>query len=289
MALAAARVRNQVKKEADDALRRFSPAAFWLSTALAVVAALAAASTAFIPGVLHGTAVMNGSARGTGYVVLAAALPVLLATMFAARRGSVRATIVWLGAVAYLLYNAVLFLLATPFNSLFLLYTTMFTLALWSAVVLLRTLRVERLGDHFSRHLPVRAIACYLGLVAILNAFVWLSGVVPALISSRQPAFLAGTGLTTNPIYVQDLTFWIPLSLVAAVSIWRRRQWGYVLSGALLVFYVLESISIAVDQWFGHAADPSSTVASATLVPGFLLLALIGLIPIVFYLRGVQR
>jgi hypothetical protein len=288
MAFAASRIRKLVKEEREDAVRSAS-AAFRLSAALAVVAAVAAASTAFIPGVLHGTAVMNGSARGTGYVVLGVALPVLLVAMFAGRRGSIRATIVWLGAVAYLLYNAVLFLFATPFNSLFLLYTSMFTLAVWSAVAVLRTLRVEQLGDHFSNRLPVRAIAGYLGLVAILNALVWLSGVVPALISSKEPAFLAGTGLTTNPIYVQDLTFWIPLSLVAAVSIWRRRPWGYVLAGALLIYLVLESTSIAVDQWFGHAADPSSAVASAALVPGFVLLALIGLIPTVFYMRGVQR
>lgn len=50
-----------------------------LSGALALVAAAAAAGTFFIPGVLRGPAVMNGSARGTGLVVIAVAvLPLCL-------------------------------------------------------------------------------------------------------------------------------------------------------------------------------------------------------------------
>ena len=44
--------------------------------------------------------------------------------------------------------------------------------------------------------------------------------------------------------------------------------------------WVLESASIAVDQWYGHAAAPASPVASGALVPAFAVLAAIGLIPV---------
>ena len=40
---------------------------------------------------------------------------------------------------------------------------------------------------------------------------------------------------------------------------------------------VIESISIAADQWYGHAADPGSAVVSAALVPVFAGLAVISL------------
>jgi len=33
-----------------------------------------------------------------------------------------------------------------------------------------------------------------------------------------------------------------------------HRPWGYLLAGAGLAMWVLESTSIAVDQWYGHAA-----------------------------------
>jgi hypothetical protein len=95
---------------------------YWLSGALALVMALAAAATFTIPGVLRGPAVMNGSARGTALVILVLALPALLIAMRSAGKGSIRALIVWLGVIAYLSYNAVMFIFATPFNQLFLLY-----------------------------------------------------------------------------------------------------------------------------------------------------------------------
>jgi len=44
-----------------------------------------------------------------------------------------------------------------------------------------------------------------------------------------------------------------------------------------------------VDQAFGHAADPASPVASDALVPAFVALAVIGLIPLLFYYRALDR
>ena len=52
--------------------------------------------------------------------------------------------------------------------------------------------------------------------------------------------------------------------------------------------WVLESTAIAVDQWFGHAADPASSVASGAVTPVFGALALIGLTPVYYLFRSLQ-
>jgi len=52
--------------------------------------------------------------------------------------------------------------------------------------------------------------------------------------------------------------------------------------------WVIESVGIAVDQRLGSAADPSSPVASADVVPIFATLAVVGLVPLVLLLRGVR-
>lgn len=268
-----------------EAVIRHRSAGFWLSGALAVVTSAATAVTFFVPGVLRGTAVMNGSARGTALVALFVAVPVLALAMLAEARGSVRAVIVWLGAVAYLLYNAVLFLLATPFNSLFLLYVAMFALSTWSAVMVLQRIDVSAFAARFDPRLPARGLATYLWVVAALNGLAWLVQVVPATFSAEPPTFLSGTGLTTSPVYVQDLSIWVPLMAVAAFWLWRRRDWGCVIAGTLLTMAVIESVGVAVDQAFGHAADPASSVASLAVVPVFAALAVIGLVPLYFYYR----
>ena len=256
---------------------------YWLSGALAVVTTAASACSFFIPGVLRGPAVMNGSARGTALVILIVAVPALLLSMRSAAAGSVRALIVWLGAIAYIAYQAVLFIFATPFNQLFLLNVAMFSLAFWSAVVIVHQLDVEALRTRFSPRLPVRGLAMYALVIVMLNALAWLRNIVPSVLSSTPPGWLDGTGLSTNPIYVQDLAFWLPLMAVAATWLWRRKAWGYLLVGSILTMWVIESLSVAVDQWMGSAADSTSTVASAAMTPVFGVLALVGLVPLYVY------
>ena len=261
-------------------------AAYWVSGMLAVTAAANGLLTFLVPGVLHGTAVMNGSARGTALAVLLLGVPVLAVSMVLARAGSPRAVLCWLGAVGFVLYDSVLFVFATPFNQLFLLDVAMLALAAWSAGMLLWQTDVAGLGRGFAGRAPVRGVAVYVWVIVTLNALAWLRGIVPALMGGGQAAFLRGTGLPTNPVYVQDLALWLPLIAVAAAWLWRRRAWGYVIIGATLVMWILESAGLAVDQWYGHAADPASPVASAALTPAFGLLALIGLVPAYYLFRS---
>ncbi len=261
-------------------------AAYWLSGLLAVVAAANCLLTFLVPGVLRGSAVMNGSARGTALAVPLLGVPALAVSMALARAGSARALLSWLGAAAFVLYNSVMFLFATPFNRLFLLDVAMLALAAWSVGVLTWQIDVPGLGMRFTEKTPVRPVAVYVWIVVTLNSLAWLSKIFPALASGEQASFLRGTGLPTNVVYVQDLALWLPLIAVAAAWLWRRRSRGYLVIGGSLVMWILESASIALDQWYGHAADPASPVASAALVPAFGVLALIGLVPAFYLFRG---
>lgn len=71
-----------------------------------------------------------------------------------------------------------------------------------------------------------------------------------------------------------------------AVLLWQRRPSGVFLAGAGLVFWVMEAIGVAVDQRFGHRADPASDVATLAGVGLFLVLAAATLVPLVLWLRA---
>ena len=262
-------------------VRTTGAAAYWLAAALVTVSQIAAIMTFVEPGILTGPAAMNGSARGTALVVGVFAVPVLVVGAVMSARGSVRGVVLWLGGSAYLTYNAVMFLFATPFNQLFLLYVAMLSLSLWTIGVVLWTWWPAELG---TSRLPRRAIALYMWVTVALNLLAWLRVIVPATLADRPTAFLDGTGLTTNPVYVQDLAIWLPLATAAAVGLWYRRPLWTLIAGAVLTMWVLESISIAADQAFADAADPGSSVASSSAVWMFAVLAIIGLIPLVGFL-----
>lgn len=280
------RTQDELDARGGAATRPGLGAATALSAAAAVAGALTGTWTLIDPGLLHGPEAMNGSARGTGLVLVALALPVLLVSMRKARQGSGRAVVLWMSALLYLLYNAILFLFLTPFNDAFLVYVALLGTTLWSIWALASALDLEELSHRFSVRAPVRGVAIYIWVVVVLNALAWLAGIVPALGSSYPPDFLDGTGVTTSAIYVQDLALWLPLMAVAGVWLRRRDPRGLFVSSAVLGMWVIESVSIAVDQWFGHHLDPSSDAVSTALVGPFLALAVIGVVPVVLLLRG---
>jgi hypothetical protein len=173
-----------------------------------------------------------------------------------------------------------MFLFATPFNPLFLLYAAMLSLSLWTIGTVLLTWA----PDAFGPRLPRRPIAIYMWVTVGLNLLAWLRVIIPATLADQPTTFLDGTGLTTNPVFIQDIAIWLPLATVAAVGLWQSRPVWTLIAGAILTAWVIESISVAVDQTFGHAADPTSTVVSSSVAWLFAVLAIVGLVPLLAFL-----
>jgi hypothetical protein len=267
----------------------WTAAALVLTVALVGVSTAAALASFFVPEVLRGPAVMNGSARGTALVMLLVGEPALIVSSYLALRGSLRARIVWLGTIGYFAYNGVMFVLGTPLNQAYLLYEAIIGLCVWSAVVAVHGVDMRELDTARLRGFPTRALAIYVFAIATLNAVVWLSGAVPAVLDPAHARVLEGTGLVTVPTYDQDLAFWIPFQFVAAVWTWRGIAWGRLMLGAVLAMGAIEGIGVAVDQWMGSAADPSSAVASAAMTPVFAFLAVTELVALFFFLRSIPR
>jgi hypothetical protein len=276
-------------RAARPATVRAGPLPYAMSGALAVAATASAAFSFFLPSVLTGAQVGNGNLRGTALVVLLLGAPTLLTAMVATRRGSTRWLVVWLGTLGYLLYQAVLFCFATPLNSLFLCYVAYLGLAVWSIVTLFPAVDQHAFGRRLSTGMPARFLAVFALAITAMNAVVWLSAIVPALLDSHPASLMKGTGLLTNPVYVQDLAIWLPLLTAAAVGCWHRRAWGLLVTGAMLVMFTLEGIGVATDQWFGSRADPSSPAASMMVVPAFAALAVVTGSVLALYLYNIDR
>ncbi|GAA1950511.1 hypothetical protein GCM10009798_07330 [Nocardioides panacihumi] len=249
---------------------------------LAVAVPAATVPVLVVDGVLHGHPVMNGSARGTALVMLAVALPALVAGLRVSSRGSVRGWALLLGALAYIAYNATLLVYATPFNALFLVDVALLSLAFWALV----SLFADPLPRLFAGpRLPVRGISTFILAIVVLNAAAWLARIVPEL-GDDPPGFLKGTGLTTNPIFVQDLAIWLPALAVVAILLRRGHPAGVLLAGAGLVFWQVEAVGVAVDQWLGQHAAPGSDVATYGGSVLFVAVALVTAVPLTLWWRA---
>jgi hypothetical protein len=255
-----------------------------VSLALAAVAAVAAWLAFTFWGLFHRDVPAGiGNMRGTALTVLAVAVPLLLAAMAWASRGSLRAQFVWLGCLAYLAYNAVMFCFAAHFNSLFLLFTTFLALAFWSLVTLIRALDLDCVRAA-SSSVPVRAVALYLLICTVLFALLWLQAIVPATLDNTMPVALEESGLVQNPVWVLDFAFTFPVTVLGSLWMWRRRPWGLIVGGMMTIMLTIETASIAVDQAFGHLHDPAAPLGAVPAMVGFTVA---GLVFSILFLRGV--
>ena len=227
---------------------------------------------------------MNGSARGTALVVLIGGVPSLVVGLIGALRGSIRLLTIAGGAAAYLLYNAFMLLFATPFNRAFLACEAMFGLAVWFLVVVCGQLWATGLQLELRR---IPAVAVLIWTVVALNASAWLARVITASLAPFPSTLLTGTGLTTSPVYIQDLAVWLPAFAWLAAGVWTGHGPRILLAAGALWFWVLEGVGVAVDQWWGHHADPASPVTSLAAVPIFAAVALVMVWPLSRILRVV--
>ena len=73
---------------------------------------------------------------------------------------------------------------------------------------------------------PRTAAAWVLIATGALFAGLWLSELVPALITGEVPASLTEAGLRVNPIHVIDLSMVLPGFILSGVAAMRNRQQG---------------------------------------------------------------
>jgi hypothetical protein len=151
---------------------------------LALVAAVAGLA---MPGLYRDPAVLVPQARGQDLVTLVAGVPLLVGALVAARRGSARAHLLWLGALGYLAYTYTSYAFGARFNALFLVYVALMDVTLYALALGLTATDAPALAARFSPRAPTRRVGGFLIAVSALMAFVWLADVVPAALLGSVP------------------------------------------------------------------------------------------------------
>jgi len=218
------------------------------SPLIAVLAATACAAGLFTP-LYRDNDFIIAAFRGNDLATLLVIVPLLLVSQRLARRGSLRAALLWLGSLGYMLYNYVFYLYGAAFNAFFLGYVALVALSLYALVLGLMAVNVEELSCKFSAKTPVKWIGGFLMFIAIMLGGMELSRAAGFWFSGQVPMDIVKTGHPTAVVYAADLTLIIPAMALAAVMLWQRRPWGYLL-GALMVVkgatYPLALIAMSV-------------------------------------------
>src|SRR3712207_4774167 len=167
---------------------------------------------------------------------LTLATPVLAGALAGARRGSPRAELLWAGMLAYVVYTYAYHVFGAAMNALFLVHVAVFVLAGVALGVLLAGLDARSIATWSRERTPARAVAAVLALLAGSLGAMWAYYSLRFAVTGAAPE--EGLPLQPPPIghlgYAMDLTTLVPAWGTAAVLLWRRHPWGYVLGAVLL-------------------------------------------------------
>jgi hypothetical protein len=255
-----------------------------LALAAAVVAAFVAAVGLLAADLYRDAPYWAQQARGTDLATLFAGVPVVLAGLWAVRRGSPFGRSAVVAGLLYLVYNYAIFAFSVAMNPLTGAYIATLGLALWSLVLAGTGLddRPAAAIDGLSRRLS----GALLVAVAVLFGLLWIGQIAAATRTGVPPADLARSGLPTNPVYALDLAFFLPLCAVAGLGLLRRRPAG-ALALAMLIWVPLMSAGILGGFVFAAAAGDEVPLAVAIVVGAVgLLSGTLAVVPIARYPAG---
>jgi hypothetical protein len=251
-----------------------------LSAIVSVLMGAASAAGLFVSHLYHEAAWAREALRGGDLVTLLITLPILIAAIVLSVRGSQRAQAVWIGVLAYAVYNYAYYAFGATFNDLFLIHIALLSTSIFALVFALPNLDITAIAIRL--HNPRRAtwIGGFLAIVGMLQGALWL------FVVSRNA--VTGEVLHDVPVAGQhlvlalDLSLLVPSLILAGVLLWRQTAMGYVLGAAMCVMGALYQLNLMVAGIFQANAEvagvkafpPEGLFLTAGLIIAALLLLL---------------
>jgi hypothetical protein len=176
-------------------------------------------------------------------VTLFLAIPITAIALYLSHKKSFRAQLTLTGLIGYFLYTYTSYTFLWSYNPLFIVYTTLMSLSLFAFIIAMTSFDLATVHLRFSERFPVKLISGYLIAISILLALLWLGKLAPTF-GGAIPVGLEH--YTTLVIQGMDLGFIVPVGLITAYLLIKRKALGYLLSGVLIVKGIAMLIAISM-------------------------------------------
>ena len=154
-------------------------------------------------------------------------LPILLGSMWLARRGRLIGLLCWPGALLFVLYNYIVYVFAMPLNVAFVSHLVLVTLSVYTIIGLVASIDGKATRQRLTGAVPVRTAG---GILAGLGLLFFLRVIAVMVNALASQALIAETELA---ISISDFVV-MPTWVIGGVLLWRREALGYVAGLGLL-------------------------------------------------------
>jgi hypothetical protein len=208
---------------------------FVMSGVITVLAAIASLGGLLIESLYHDNAFVKMAWFTNDLVTLFLVVPSLVVSIYLSRKGNVRWSLILSGLLGYIFYNFAFYLFGSSFNTFFLLYTSLLFLSACSLILFLSQSWPIHIAERFSKKTAVKWISLYLMLITSMLFMLEVSMIIPFLAFGTIPETIRLTANPTSIVFALDFSIVIPVSIIAAILLWHRSSWGFVLSIIMLV------------------------------------------------------
>ena len=205
-------------------------------------------------------------------------VPILLGSMWLARRGKLIGLLCWPGALLFVLYNYIAYVFAMPLNVVFLLHLSLVTLSVYTVIGLVTSIDGAAVQQQLADSVPKRVAG---GILTGLGILFFLR-----VIGVTVNAFVNQAPITETELAVQIADFLItPTWIIGGILLWRRKELGYVTGLGLLFQASMLFIGLIVFLLLQPFLTAAPFILTDVIV--IFIMGLVCFIPFVLFVRGV--
>jgi hypothetical protein len=232
--------------------RRPPTSAYVLGGTIALLMLVASLAGLLVDGLYRDGPWAREALRGGDLTTLALAVPVLVGSLVVARRGSRTAQAVWMGALAYGVYDYAYYSFGARFNDVFVVHMALLVL---SSVAFIQAALTFDLAGIAARVLgrAARWIGGFLILNGVVLGTLWVVLSIRFALTGELMGELPEAGVHT--VFAVDTTLLAPALVAAGVLMWRGTVPGLALGAAVTVMGALYQANLVAANVFQAIAD----------------------------------
>lgn len=236
-------------------------AAYLMSWVIAMLMIAASLAGLLVDGLFKEGLWAREALRGGDLVTLVLVAPLLIVALVLVRRGSRRAEALWMGLLAYTLYDYAYYVFGSRFNDVFLLHIALFSLSVFALACALPNLDVIRIADRVGTERSAKWVGGFLVIVGVLQGLLWVFVVVRNAFTGDviQDIPVAGQHL----VFALDLGLLVPSLVIAGALLFRRAPMGSLLGTAMAVMGAAYQLNLMVGGVFQANANVAGIKAFA--------------------------
>jgi hypothetical protein len=195
-----------------------------------------------------------------------------------------RGAALFIGSLASFLYQYLLWTFDWAFNSLFLVYVALFSLSLWTLILVVTRVDAAEIHEAIGDRFPVRTTAGFsfaLGGILLLKC---LGEILPGLGSGAMPAGMVGYYTLVDQAL--DIGLLTPFCVVVGVLLLRRKSLGYLLSSSVLILILSVGLSVVAGENMLGLSTGRMNIVGIAVFSLFILAALCLLVTVLANIAG---